>query len=98
MVHAASASRRSRKNGGQRSEIRGTAPTSGTERGRACRSCGPHFALFCSARRCGHLGVEVEQLFQPFGVVLEAPPDIDRSEERRVGKECVSTCRSRWSP
>src|SRR3546814_16770712 len=25
------------------------------------------------------------------GVVL-------RSEERRVGKECVSTCRSRWSP
>src|SRR3546814_20647159 len=33
-----------------------------------------------------------------------APTDIDiskrkdRSEERRVGKECVSTCRSRWSP
>src|SRR3546814_13149673 len=28
-------------------------------------------------------------------------PDFDflsRSEERRVGKECVSTCRSRWSP
>src|SRR3546814_9153768 len=23
---------------------------------------------------------------------------ISRSEERRVGKECVSTCRSRWSP
>src|SRR3546814_13431034 len=22
----------------------------------------------------------------------------ERSEERRVGKECVSTCRSRWSP
>src|SRR3546814_7246369 len=22
----------------------------------------------------------------------------DRSEERRVGKECVSKCRSRWSP
>ena len=21
-----------------------------------------------------------------------------RSEERRVGKECVTTCRSRWSP
>src|SRR3546814_13132071 len=28
----------------------------------------------------------------PAGVTL------DRSEERRVGKECVSTCRSRWSP
>src|SRR3546814_14018497 len=29
-----------------------------------------------------------------------AAPDLDvaRSEERRVGKECVSTCRSRWSP
>src|SRR3546814_1540881 len=24
--------------------------------------------------------------------------DKARSEERRVGKECVSTCRSRWSP
>src|SRR3546814_4255294 len=24
--------------------------------------------------------------------------DLGRSEERRVGKECVSTCRSRWSP
>src|SRR3546814_2687951 len=24
--------------------------------------------------------------------------DLARSEERRVGKECVSTCRSRWSP
>src|SRR3546814_17311973 len=24
--------------------------------------------------------------------------DSIRSEERRVGKECVSTCRSRWSP
>src|SRR3546814_14277075 len=23
---------------------------------------------------------------------------VQRSEERRVGKECVSTCRSRWSP
>src|SRR3546814_1346878 len=24
--------------------------------------------------------------------------EVVRSEERRVGKECVSTCRSRWSP
>src|SRR3546814_5456408 len=28
----------------------------------------------------------------------EEPGDEQRSEERRVGKECVSTCRSRWSP
>src|SRR3546814_7802842 len=27
-----------------------------------------------------------------------APAPEPRSEERRVGKECVSTCRSRWSP
>src|SRR3546814_16769228 len=26
-----------------------------------------------------------------------AVPVVDRSEERSVGKECVSTCRSRWS-
>src|SRR3546814_16627726 len=38
------------------------------------------------------------------GVDREAPAGADmaigdeRSEERRVGKECVSTCRSRWSP
>src|SRR3546814_16379045 len=25
-------------------------------------------------------------------------PLLARSEERRVGKECVSTCRSRWAP
>src|SRR3546814_16587337 len=27
-----------------------------------------------------------------------APDRAQRSEERRVGKECVSTCRSRWWP
>ena len=26
------------------------------------------------------------------------PADVDRSEERRVGKECFVPCRSRWSP
>src|SRR3546814_9000767 len=30
--------------------------------------------------------------------VLTPPGSPARSEERRVGKECVSTCRSRWSP
>src|SRR3546814_12725947 len=32
---------------------------------------------------------------------FDVPADltvVGRSEERRVGKECVSTCRSRWSP
>src|SRR3546814_5840121 len=33
------------------------------------------------------------------GMLLMVTLSIDeRSEERRVGKECVSTCRSRWSP
>src|SRR3546814_15387083 len=30
--------------------------------------------------------------------VAVVPAGRDRSAERRVGKECVSTCRSRWSP
>src|SRR3546814_15141888 len=30
--------------------------------------------------------------------LLRLMPGVSRSEERRVGKECVSTCRSRWSP
>src|SRR3546814_20555262 len=31
-------------------------------------------------------------------IMLDEPAPEGRSEERRVGKECVSTCRSRWSP
>src|SRR6056297_2237474 len=38
----------------------------------------------------------------PYGAYADGVPDRlaqeARSEERRVGKECVSTCRSRWSP
>src|SRR3546814_4359542 len=36
-------------------------------------------------------------VFTPRGDVIALPVGA-RSEERRVGKECVSTCRSRWSP
>src|SRR3546814_13812163 len=43
----------------------------------------------------GLLGHLVE-MTRPSGVDIEL--DLARSEERRVGKECVSTCRSRWSP
>src|SRR3546814_2290175 len=32
------------------------------------------------------------------GTIGWVEPRSGRSEERRVGKECVSTCRSRWSP
>src|SRR3546814_15515510 len=44
--------------------------------------------------------VEV-QWSRPTGAVLDGLVEqlkAHRSEERRVGKECVSTCRSRWSP
>src|SRR3546814_16264627 len=33
-----------------------------------------------------------------FNYGFSRTPEQERSEERRVGKECVSTCRSRWSP
>src|SRR3546814_15005249 len=40
-------------------------------------------------------------LNSPYPVIVagdfNARPDAKRSEERRVGKECDSTCRSRWS-
>src|SRR3546814_15873887 len=39
--------------------------------------------------------VEIKSLVD--GQIVEAAFH-ERSEERRVGKECVSTCRSRWSP
>src|SRR3546814_13064383 len=38
------------------------------------------------------------ELHRPGVGFLVAVDAIQRSEERRVGKECVSTCRSRWSP
>src|SRR3546814_3187680 len=40
----------------------------------------------------------IGQRLQPVERVGIARQDMQRSEERRVGKECVSTCRSRWSP
>src|SRR3546814_14259844 len=46
-----------------------------------------------------------EEVGDPLDYALQAElsphydkPMATRSEERRVGKECVSTCRSRWSP
>src|SRR3546814_7086977 len=37
-------------------------------------------------------------IFSRFSRAALKSPAGNRSEERRVGKECVSTCRSRWSP
>src|SRR3546814_11429171 len=41
---------------------------------------------------------EIEPRTFSFNVPFGACPTCSRSEERRVGNECVSTCRSRWSP
>src|SRR3546814_3124364 len=43
------------------------------------------------AKRLADRRVDVETIGRRTGLT-------HRSEERRVGKECVSTCRSRWSP
>src|SRR3546814_6311531 len=42
------------------------------------------------------IGALVDRKPAPPGKMREPPPE--RSEERRVGKESVRTCRSRWSP
>src|SRR3546814_17985011 len=43
-------------------------------------------------------GWRIEKVSIPPPTLREYSPFVIRSEERRVGKECVSTCRSRWSP
>ena len=45
--------------------------------------------------------IECEQIFfnKPLIVKRDSKHSkFDRSEERRVGKECMPVCRSRWSP
>src|SRR3546814_11849924 len=46
------------------------------------------------------IGVTEKRLDQETGNIVESDELVlkDRSEERRVGTECVSTCRSRWWP
>src|SRR3546814_12053661 len=46
--------------------------------------------------RAGCIVIAVEQEITTVVECCRLP--VRRSEERRVGKECVSTCRSRWSP
>src|SRR3546814_12154791 len=42
--------------------------------------------------------IRLQRTFTPLRVMGKCFGPIGRSEERRVGKECVSTCRSRCSP
>src|SRR3546814_12928139 len=57
-------------------------------------------AALQQVRAAARLDEHIVAAEQPVGGDLGAriPGQLDRSEERRVGKECVSTCRSRWSP
>src|SRR3546814_18827200 len=46
----------------------------------------------------GHDMKDGQRLREDWFPVVWRQASASRSEERRVGKECVSTCRSRWSP
>src|SRR3546814_7293026 len=61
---------------------------------------GCEFASHDDALAEGSHNPEVARFYSFGGIALAFPVlwDRARSEERRVGKECVSTCRSRWSP
>src|SRR3546814_2941526 len=54
-------------------------------------------AQWVEAQKVAGLKLEVLRLPGRTPVIYFEVP-ATRSEERRVGKECVSTCRSRWSP
>ena len=46
---------------------------------------------------CAQLAAEGWSV-HPMDIAHDDAVNGERSEERRVGKECQSTCRSRWSP
>ena len=55
--------------------------------------------IFIDSRNHGRSSRQsVKMTFEQMAADLEEILQYLRSEERRVGKECVSTCRSRWSP
>ena len=63
--------------------------------------------LYATMAHAGYFSLEKLKTLRKLGSSLQGHPHREwlpsletssRSEERRVGKECVSTCRSRWSP
>src|SRR3546814_10729356 len=56
------------------------------------------FAMLRGELHADQGSIDFPSKWQVAYVAQETPPLERRSEERRVGKECVSTCRSRWSP
>src|SRR3546814_16899479 len=74
------------------------APETGGARRRAVRGAGKRQAAMADAQIDRRVKLRIVEL-----VDHVRPDDAElcramRSEERRVGKECVRTCRSRWSP
>src|SRR3546814_9503137 len=63
-----------------------------------CSSDLPGQLRHLGSREDHRLEVAVPQAGPAPAVATGQHGDPDRSEERRVGKACVSTCRSRWSP
>src|SRR3546814_19299180 len=60
------------------------------------RQCGGNIAQAAGLDERIEFGRDVEHAHRASQPGSTQP--FERSEERRVGKECVSTCRSRWSP
>src|SRR3546814_20764096 len=60
----------------------------------------PIVGVTCAASRQASpvMSAPVRRRLLQSSLVVLTLLDLQRSEERRVGKECVSTCRSRWSP
>src|SRR3546814_16122439 len=88
-----------RKGDGARADLRGDlqrgAVAGGEQRRLVLAAAVPHRADAVD----DVVGLEVEALgVHRLPGRAAADPGAGRSEERRVGKECVSTCRSRWSP
>src|SRR3546814_1847178 len=64
----------------------------------ACLVCGLRLGFAGAMPGSAAVQPAIVTGFASYALVLASPAVFLRSEARRVGKECVSTCRSRWAP